>query len=576
VATQPKGVTGPDLGATAPPSAPPPLRLPDADAPRSARQLLRTLLLGPVPGEPVSTHVPVNEEPAPEPAPSRLARYGRFAPAAVVGFVGSLLIVASAPVYYLAEPTWRLTLPLVPHPGSSANSITTFVIGLALMVGGWLLLVRRVDRAPTGPRGRTVAVLVVGALWCLPILASTPLLSHDAYSYAAQGEMASQHIDPTSTGPEALRYGWYLRQADHIWHWAPAPYGPVAIEAEKLVVQATHHVASASVWGMRVVALLGIVMAAAGVALIAASCRRSVALALALGILNPLVLLHLLGGSHNDALMLGFLALGFAAFVRDRRWLAVVLVAFAAGVKLTAAPALVFMAWNWQDDPAVAYARRVRRSAIVVAAAAAVITGLSVLAGVGPGWVAALKSTGQSVSTYSLPTKGAYVATDMLQWVGVHASTSAMIAGFRLVGLAVAGAISFVLLLRSPRLGVVRAFALSSLVIVILGPVVWPWYLATGFALLAATGVERWRPTYIVLVVTATALVWPAGISPLASVQHVQNGISPFVVALVVGVCWAGQRLAARGRSADRPGEGHAREAEPFSSPDRDAEPAAT
>jgi hypothetical protein len=187
--------------------------------------------------------------------------------------------------------------------------------------------------------------------------------------------------------------------------------------------------------------------------------------------------------------------------------------------------------------------------------------------------VAALKSTGQSVSTYSLPTKAAYVATDILQWVGLHPSTSSMIAGFRLVGLAIAGAISFALLLRSPRIGVVRAFALSSLVIVILGPVVWPWYLATGFALLAASGVDRWRPTYVVLVVTATALVWPAGISPLASVQHVQNGISPFVVALVIGVCWGGQRLAARRRAAAVPvvigeaigGDDLSRDAEPAS-----------
>jgi alpha-1,6-mannosyltransferase len=570
VATQPKGVTGPETEAFAPPSAPPPppVLLPDTDAPRSARQLARTLLLGPVPGEAVSPYVPTVDESEPDVAPSRLARYGRFGLAAVVGLVGSLLIVASAPVYYLAEPTWRLTLPFVPHPGSSTTSISTFILGLALMVVGWILLIGRADRAPASPRGRTIAVLAVGVLWCLPILGSTPLLSHDAYSYAAQGEMASHHIDPTSTGPEALRYGWYLRQADHIWHWAPAPYGPVAIEAEKLVVQATHHVASASVFGMRVVALLGLIMAGVGVGLIAASYRRSVAVALALGILNPLVMLHLLGGSHNDALMLGFLALGFAAFLRDKRWLAVVLVAFATGVKLTAAPALVFMAWNWQDDPAITFARRVRTSAIVVAAAAAVIGALSVLAGVGPGWVAALRSTGQSMSTYSLPTKAAYVVTDMVQWVGLHPSTSSMIAGFRLVGLAVAGAISFVLLLRSPRLGVVRAFALSSLVIVILGPVVWPWYLATGFALLAATGVNRWRPTYVVLVVTATALVWPSGISPLASVQHVQNGISPLVVAFVIGTCWAGQRLATRHRAAR---DAVVAEATPIS---RDVEPA--
>jgi hypothetical protein len=525
---------------------------------------VRALLLGPVPGEAVSAHVPAVDEPEAEPGAGVVARYGRLALAAVVGLVGSLLIVASAPVYYLAEPTWRLTLPFIPHPGSSASSITTFIIGLSLMVIGWILLVGRADTAPISARARTVAVLAVGVLWCLPILGSTPLLSHDAYSYAAQGEMASQHIDPTSTGPEALRYGWYLRQADHIWHWAPAPYGPVAIEAEKLVVQATDHVASASVWGMRGVALAGIVMAGVGVALIAASYRRSVALALALGVLNPLVLLHLLGGSHNDALMLGFLALGFAAFLRDRKWLAVVLVACATGVKLTAAPALVFMAWNWRADPALGFARRVRTSAVVVAAAAAVIAGLSLLAGVGPGWVAALKSTGQSVSTYSLPTKAGYVITDVVQWVGLHPSTSTMIAAFRLVGLAVAGAISFVLLLRSPRIGLVRAFALSSLVIVILGPVVWPWYLATGFALLAASGIDRWRPTYVVLVVTATALVWPAGISPLASVQHVQNGISPLVVAFVIGVCWAGQRVAARRRArVDGSGDALSRDAEP-------------
>ncbi len=90
---------------------------------------------------------------------------------------------------------------------------------------------------------------------------------------------------------------------------------------------------------MRIVALLGIVMAGVGTVLIARHYRRSAALALALGVANPLVMLHLLGGSHNDALMLGFLALGFAAYLRDHKWAGVVLVAFATAVKLTAAPA---------------------------------------------------------------------------------------------------------------------------------------------------------------------------------------------------------------------------------------------
>ena len=122
------------------------------------------------------------------------------------------------------------------------------------------------------------------------------------------------------------------------------------------------------------------------------------------------------------------------------------------------------------------------------------------------------------MSTYSLPTKFGFVASDMLNRIGLHPSTGLVIGASRSLGLLAAAGLSFVLLVRSPRIGLVRAFAFSSLAIVMLGPVVWPWYLATGFALLAASGVGRWRPSYIVLLVSATALVWPAGISPLASI----------------------------------------------------------
>ncbi len=204
------------------------------------------------------------------------------------------------------------------------------------------------------------------------------------------------------------------------------------------------------------------------------------------------------------------------------------------------------MAWNWRDDPALTFFRRSRTAAYLLGVAAVVVAVLCVGVGVGAGWITALKSTGQSMSTYSLPTKFGFVASDALGLLHLHLATGVVVGASRIVGLLAAAAISFVLLLRSPRLGLVRAFALSSLAIVMLGPVVWPWYLATGFCLLAASGVGKWRPTYIVLLVSATALVWPAGISPLASIQHYQNGISPLVMAAVVGACWIGQRWSAR------------------------------
>ena len=331
----------------------------------------------------------------------------------------------------------------------------------------------------------------------------------------------------------------------------------MAVESEKLVVEITGHDAVRARCGAcGCVALVGMIMAGVGVGLIARRYRRSPAVAVALGIANPLVLLHLLGGSHNDALMIGL------PRARVRRVPARAQAArrgaggLATGVKLTAAPALVFMAWNWSDDPAVTYARRIRDSALVVGGRRRHRDGPVPARRHRCGWIAALKSTGKSVSTYSLPTKFGYIAVDVLQWVGIGLHLDDR-AGHRRVpprsGLAAAGLISLVLLLRSPRIGLVRAFAFSSLAIVMLGPVVWPWYLATGFALLAASGVGKWRPTYSVMLVAATALVWPASISPLASIQHYQNGISPLVIASVLAICWAGQRLATRRRQRPPP-----------------------
>ena len=275
------------------------------------------------------------------------------------------------------------------------------------------------------------------------------------------------------------------------------------------------------------------------------------ALALALGIFNPLVLLHLIGGAHNDAFMLGFLALGFAAFLRKHKLLAVVLVAMATGVKLTAAPALVFMAWNWRDDPAVAFGRRVRDTALVCLGAVGIIAVLGVLAGVGPGWIVALKGTSQSLGTYSLPTKLGFLLASIAHWLHVPASTGFVVAVARMFGLLAAGLLSLVLVLRSPRIGIVRAFAFSSLAIVMLGPVVWPWYLATGFAFLAASGVGKWRPATMVLIVSASLLVWPTSVPPLDWLQGYQTLLSPLVIGFVVAGCYFGQRMVTRRSTTD-------------------------
>jgi alpha-1,6-mannosyltransferase len=134
---------------------------------------------------------------------------------ALCGLAGVLVIVASAPVWRNAAPTWRLTVPGIPHPPvSSLFAAVLFIGGLVLMWIGWVGIIGRSERMPGTPRQRLVVVAAVLVLWCVPPLLGTPILSNDAYSYAAQGEMAARGLDPTAMGPYALHRGPYLNAAD--------------------------------------------------------------------------------------------------------------------------------------------------------------------------------------------------------------------------------------------------------------------------------------------------------------------------------------------------------------------------
>ena len=116
---------------------------------------------------------------------------------------------------------------------------------------------------------------------------------------------------------------------------------------------------------------------------------------------------------------------------------------------------------------------------------------------------------------------------------------------FRLLGLALAVVICAVLLLRSPRIGVTRALGISMIVVVLLSPVVWPWYLPAGFALVAASGMGKWRPTYVVLIIAASSVVFPTTIAPVTSLNPYQHLLSIAVVVLIVIACFVAQNLAA-------------------------------
>ena len=158
----------------------------------------------------------------------------------------------------------------------------------------------------------------VFALWSLPMLVIAPLFSRDAYSYAAQGEMVSHHISPYLYGPNELGNNAYTFPVDHLWQNAPAPYGPFFLQIDGFFARVTMHNELATIVLLRLLAFLGVVLIAICVPKLARLYKRDGAELFTLMILNPVTIFHLIGGAHNDALMLGLLVCGLT-LAKDRR-----------------------------------------------------------------------------------------------------------------------------------------------------------------------------------------------------------------------------------------------------------------
>jgi hypothetical protein len=131
--------------------------------------------------------------------------------------------------------------------------------------------------------------------------------------------------------------------------------------------------------------------------------------------------------------------------------------------------------------------------------------------------------------------------------VGIHVDGSLLAGGFRLLGLAITAVLAVVMMLRSPRIGVVRATGIMLVAYVLLGPVIWPWYIPAGFALLAATGLGKFKPSYLIVCIAISWFVWPTSVMSIQTLgggyQHLR-GLG--VVLLVCFLAWCAQRFSTR------------------------------
>jgi alpha-1,6-mannosyltransferase len=201
-------------------------------------------------------------------------------------------------------------------------------VGFAAYLGA-LTLAQRLDRRLVWA---TIFALVV-LFACLP-----PLLSHDVYSYVDYARLGVRHgLDPYVHAPDSA-------PADpafpHVtWTETTSAYGP-------LFTLATYPLAwlpvAVAVYVLKAASATAVLAIAYLVARLAPARGIEPSRAAVFVALNPLVLLHVVGGPHNDGLAVLLMTLGIAGTLSAREGLSAVALVSAAATKATAAIAIPF------------------------------------------------------------------------------------------------------------------------------------------------------------------------------------------------------------------------------------------
>ncbi|MBC9727784.1 polyprenol phosphomannose-dependent alpha 1,6 mannosyltransferase MptB [Streptomyces sp. TRM68367] len=364
---------------------------------------------------------------------------------------------------------------IAPASARAALGLVGVYFGVVLLIAAWALLGRLI-RGPEPPTPRTL--LLVLAVWSAPLLLAPPLFSRDVYSYLAQGAMVDAHLDVYAHGPSRLG-GPLADEVAPLWQHTTAPYGPVFLALASALSGLTRGELPAGLLGMRLVALAGVALMAAALPRLARHSGADPAAALWLGALNPLVLLHLVAGAHNDAVMLGLLGAGLVAALGRWPVLGAVLVTLAALVK---APAVLGLA-----AVVVLQVRAGRRPVPAVAttalAAAATTIAATAAAGTGYGWIGAL-NTPVSPHNWALTSLLGRATGAVLEHLGSDLAPLAVPA-WRTLGVA-AAVVAILLIWLRLRPRPVYALGLSLAAVAALGPAIRPWYALWGLFLIAA------------------------------------------------------------------------------------------
>ncbi len=438
--------------------------------------------------------------PKPQAGLARLAAFtaGDEGRPALLGFLGAVLITLGG----LGAGSTRQHDPLLESihlswlrfgHGLVVSSVLLWG-GVVVMLVAWLWVGRRVIEP--GAKVSDYSMIATTGFWLAPLLLSVPLFSRDTYSYLAQGALLRDGLDPYAVGPVENQNS-LLDNVSPIWTTTTAPYGPAFILVARFVTTLVGDHVVAGTMLLRLCMLPGLAMLIWAAPRVARHIGANGAVALWICVLNPLVIIHLMGGVHNEMLMVGLMMAGIALTFARHHAAGATLIAVAVAVKATAVLALPFMVWVWMR-----HLRQTRNfgaikafataSAASVAIFIAVFVVLSWVAGVGLGWLTALAGSVKIINWLTIPTAIANL-TNAVGSLFMPVNFYAVLEVTRIAGIIII-AVSLPLLwwrFRHDDRESLMGIAWAMLMVVLFVPAALPWYYTWPLAVMSALAQSR-------------------------------------------------------------------------------------
>ena len=363
-------------------------------------------------------------------------------------------------------------------------------LGCVLLSLGWLLLV-------PGP-GRPAVPAWLWLVWSVPLLIVPPVMSGDPFLYADLGWILHQGGNPYVDVMGSMG-GEFAASIDPFWAGNGVAYPPLSLEVNRLMIAVGGFHPYWGVIAQRLPALAGMGLLAAFLPRLADQLRVDRQWAVWLGVLNPIAIVHLVGGAHNDTLMAGVVV--FAIWLSVQRVprvsaslvLAPIVIGLAMALKQQAGLAVIAAAGLPVAAQLVRLSRPQRvavlgwRTAVAAVVALTTFVAVSLSTGLGFGWTNWLSQMGRA-RTLTL----SIAISDAFAWTGVDLTNAAN----TLLALLAVGGLVFLLVTRPERPLEVTAW--GSVFVLFIGQALHPWYVGLSLALIALLPLRRGTARWVV------------------------------------------------------------------------------